>query len=150
MGSTKIIIAAIVIIAVAGGAYIFTRPQQTTTTTETPVEQGAQEEVIEDEGVIIDDTNENAVTFEMTGKNFEFSKKNLTVKKGQTVIVKFTSESGFHDWTIGEFNVATNQVNTGESSEVTFVADKVGEFEYYCSVGQHRQLGMVGTLTVTE
>jgi plastocyanin len=28
------------------------------------------------------------------------------------------------------------------------VADKKGTFEYYCSVGQHRALGMKGKLVV--
>jgi len=31
---------------------------------------------------------------------------------------------------------------------VTFVADKAGEYEFYCSVGQHRANGMVGKLIV--
>jgi uncharacterized cupredoxin-like copper-binding protein len=31
---------------------------------------------------------------------------------------------------------------------VQFVADKTGTFEFYCSVGNHRQMGMVGTLVV--
>lgn len=44
----------------------------------------------------------------------------------------------------------TTQVNTGATTSVEFVADQVGNFEYYCSVGQHRANGMVGTLTVTE
>lgn len=88
------------------------------------------------------------VTVELTGKNFAFSKNEIRVKKGQTVKVVFTSEGGFHDWKVDEFNAATAQVNTDGTSSVTFVADKAGEFEYYCSVGSHRQMGMVGKLIV--
>ena len=29
-----------------------------------------------------------------------------------------------------------------------FTADKVGSFEYYCSVGSHRSMGMKGVLKV--
>ena len=37
---------------------------------------------------------------------------------------------------------------TGQIDEVEFVVDKAGTFEYYCSVGNHRQMGMVGKLIV--
>lgn len=88
------------------------------------------------------------VQFSLSGKNFAFSEKELRVKKGDTVTVTFTSESGFHDWVIDEFQAATEQVKAGGTTAVTFVADKAGTFEYYCSVGSHRQLGMVGKLIV--
>lgn len=91
---------------------------------------------------------EDGVVFNLTGKNFSFSESELRVKQGQKVTVNFTSESGFHDWVVDEFNAATAQVNSGDSTSVTFVADQTGSFEYYCSVGNHRQLGMVGTLIV--
>lgn len=90
----------------------------------------------------------SAIVFNLTGKNFDFSQKNITVKKGDTVTVNFTSESGTHDWRVDEFGAGTSIVTTGNSTSVTFVADKTGTFEYYCSVGSHRALGMVGTLTV--
>ena len=43
---------------------------------------------------------------------------------------------------------ALEKINGGETDSIEFVADKVGTFEYYCSVGQHRSMGMVGKLTV--
>jgi plastocyanin len=55
---------------------------------------------------------------------------------------------GTHDFKIDEFNVATNQIPAGSSEIVEFVADKSGSFEYYCSVGRHREMGMKGTLVV--
>lgn len=88
------------------------------------------------------------VTFDITGTNFEFSEKEMRVNEGDVVKVVFTSESGFHDWVVDEFDAATEQVQTGNATEVIFTADKAGEYEYYCSVGQHRAQGMVGTLIV--
>ena len=35
-------------------------------------------------------------------------------------------------------------------TSVTFIADQEGSFEYYCSVGNHREEGMVGTLIVED
>ena len=49
---------------------------------------------------------------------------------------------------IDEFNAKTRVLNKGEEETITFVADKAGTFEYYCSVGQHRANGMVGKLIV--
>jgi len=88
------------------------------------------------------------VTITLTAKNFEFSQKEIRVKLGDTVKVVFTSEQGFHDFVIEEFDAATERVSDGQTSSVTFVADQQGTFEYYCSVGSHRQMGMVGQLIV--
>ncbi|MDQ5952387.1 MAG: plastocyanin, partial [Patescibacteria group bacterium] len=73
-----------------------------------------------------------------------------TVQKGDTVRIIFKNEDGFHDLKIDEFNVATKQIQGGAEETVEFVADKAGTFEYYCSVGKHRDMGMKGTITVTE
>ena len=98
------------------------------------------------------ETEENMATtvktFDLTGKNFEFSMEEILVNKGDTVRITFASSQGFHDWAIDEFNAATDQVNPGTTTEVEFVADQVGTFEYYCDVGNHRQQGMVGKLIV--
>ncbi len=94
------------------------------------------------------DIDPDLVTIEVSGTNFAFDKEVIRVKEGQTVRVVFTSESGFHDWVVDEFSAATAQVQTGGVTEVTFVADKKGSFEYYCSVGAHRANGMVGQLIV--
>lgn len=87
-------------------------------------------------------------TFNINGVNFSFSQPEIRVKQGDKVKIVFTSADGFHDWTVDEFNAATEQVSTGDTSTVEFVADKPGTFAYYCSVGKHRELGMVGNLVV--
>jgi nitrosocyanin len=84
----------------------------------------------------------------VTGSNFAFSPQAITVNKGDTVKINFKNVGGMHDFKIDEFNVATKKINGGETDTVTFVADKTGSFEYYCSVGTHRQMGMKGTLIV--
>lgn len=86
--------------------------------------------------------------FDLTGKNFSFSQTEIRIKKGDRVRINLASTEGFHDWTIDEFNAKTEGINTGEKASVEFVADKIGIFEYYCSVGQHRLFGMKGDLIV--
>jgi plastocyanin len=49
---------------------------------------------------------------------------------------------------IDELNIRTKRIAGGESDSVTFTADKTGAFEYYCSVGNHREMGMKGRLIV--
>lgn len=87
-------------------------------------------------------------TYEVEGGSFYFTPKEIKVNKGDTVKIVFKNVQGFHDWVLDEFNAKTKQIPAGETDEVTFVADKAGTFEFYCSVGTHRQQGMVGKLIV--
>lgn len=86
--------------------------------------------------------------FTVTGRNFSFIPSEIRVKQGETVKIIFDNVEGFHDFMISEFNIKTNQIQAPAKAEVEFVADKKGTFEYYCSVGQHRQFGMKGNLIV--
>jgi plastocyanin len=86
--------------------------------------------------------------FTITGSNFAYDVKEIKVKKGDTVEVKFINADGFHDFVIDEFNAKTKQLKAPGEETITFIADKTGTFEYYCSVGSHKQMGMVGKLIV--
>ena len=74
----------------------------------------------------------------------------MTVKRGDTVSITLKNAGGTHDLKIDEFDEETERLSAGEEETITFVADRAGSFEYYCSVGNHRAMGMKGTLTVTE
>ena len=105
--------------------------------------------IMEDNSVQEDDAMmEDTKIFNITGRNFAFSQTEIRVKKGDKVKINFSSVDGFHDWTINEFNAQTTQVNAGGSASVEFVANQAGTFEFYCSVGRHREMGMVGKLIV--
>lgn len=86
--------------------------------------------------------------FNVSGKPFSFDLTEIKVKKGDTVKIVFTNTEGTHDWVIDEFNARTPVIQANKTAEVQFVADKTGTFEYYCSVGQHRAMGMKGKLVV--
>ena len=92
-------------------------------------------------------------TFKVVGGYFYYkmdgqNNPTLSVKQGDTVQIEFSSEEGLHDWVVDEFSAATKRVNPGTTTSVEFVADKKGTFEYYCSVGSHRNMGMKGNLVV--
>ena len=90
----------------------------------------------------------NVKTFDISAKPFEFSIKEIKVKKGDKVKINLTVTQGMHDWVVDEFNAKINVIQAGQIDSVEFTADKTGTFEYYCSVPTHRQQGMVGKLIV--
>lgn len=144
-----VIVLVVVAVLALGGWYYMSMNQ--TPTGESPTQIGmpapGSENVNEME--VVADTGGTVKEFTVDGTNFKFSPELVSVKKGDTVRIKFVNSQGFHDFVIDEFKVATPQIREGEAT-VEFVADKAGSFEYYCSVGSHRAMGMKGTLTVTE
>jgi len=86
--------------------------------------------------------------FTVDGTNFAFNPSEIRVKKGDTVKIVFKDDDGQHNLVIDGYNVSTNLIGPGSQDTIEFVADTVGEFEYYCSVGSHRALGMSGKLIV--
>lgn len=91
--------------------------------------------------------NVNVKEFTVVGTNYAFSPNTITVNKGDNVRIIFKDEDGVHNLVINGYDLATNVINSGQET-IEFVADKTGQFEFYCSVGSHRDLGMVGTLIV--
>ncbi len=97
------------------------------------------------------DVEGSVKTFEVSGAaSFDFDPAEIRVKQGDTVRIVFTSTGGMHDFVIDEFDAKTKILQAEQSETIEFVASEVGTFEYYCSVGNHRQMGMVGNLVVEE
>ncbi len=82
--------------------------------------------------------------------SFYYKPNLIRVKKGVKVKLTLNAVSMVHNFNIDELGVKGPNTQMGTSSTVEFTADKVGEFEFYCSVGQHRANGQVGKLIVTE
>lgn len=89
-------------------------------------------------------------TIEVQGLNFSYDQKEIKVKKGEKIAVKFVNTEGFHDFVIDELNVRTQRIGEGKSETILIPTDKTGTYAYYCSVGQHRKMGMEGKLTIEE
>lgn len=82
--------------------------------------------------------------------SFYYKPNLIRVKKGEKIKVTLNAVSMVHNFNIDEFNVKGPNTQSGASSTIEFTADKAGEFEFYCSIGQHRANGQVGKLIVTE
>ncbi|MBI2121512.1 MAG: cupredoxin domain-containing protein [Candidatus Sungbacteria bacterium] len=84
----------------------------------------------------------------LTATNFAFSQSLIRVKKGEKIELTFEVTQGFHNFVVDEFKARTKQMNAGGKETIEFIVNKAGTFEYYCSVGSHRQMGMKGKLVV--
>lgn len=156
----KNVLIAIIVVAVLGiGGYFMlsqrsgnqSQPSELEVATGQPLQESTSGETVVDEaasGEAAMEKDSAVKTFEIDASTFKFSLTEMKVKKGDKVRVTVTNIGGTHDWVIDEFDARTKQLSDGESDTVEFTADQSGTFEYYCSVGQHRQLGMKGNLIV--
>ena len=94
-----------------------------------------------------------AQTVEMT--EFEFIPNDLSVQSGDTVTTDNTG-STVHNLTIEQGSdpekaskelAATPDVAGGESGDLKVDVDP-GEYSIVCTIGNHRELGMIGTIQV--
>lgn len=115
--------------------------------TEEAVMESANPETMTEEGTMMEAETAGQVV-QVDGDNFTFSVNEIKAKKGDVLKVNFTNKEGFHDFVIDELEVNTGMVAAGSSKEVTIPTDKPGTYEFYCSVGNHREQGMKGTLII--
>ena len=87
---------------------------------------------------------------ELEAGSFYYKPSEITLKKGENVKIVLRSVSMMHDFNIDELGIHSLIVKDGDTGTVEFTPTQVGTFEYYCSVGQHRQNGQIGKLTVQE
>ena len=69
----------------------------------------------------------------VTAKRFSFDPAEITLKKGQPVVLVLKSADVAHGLRFRELNVNV-KVNAGGTAEVQFTPDKTGDFEGHCSV----------------
>ncbi|MDP3900179.1 MAG: cupredoxin domain-containing protein [bacterium] len=86
--------------------------------------------------------------FLVSAGNYELDPPEIRAKLGEAVGITFKSINGSHSFVIEELSVKSKTIDAGESVSVNFIASKTGSFEFYCGVGNHRELGMVGTLVI--
>jgi plastocyanin len=80
---------------------------------------------------------------------YSFFPNLISVKAGQTVKIIFRNMGAMpHNFILNEFDVASKTIGSGQSDTFEFVPDKAGDYFYYCNIGNHRELGMEGTLEV--
>lgn len=152
------LVAIAAVILIGAVAYIFVNRTAQTTPQAAQTQETVQPTSVQTEPTAPESTAQESMgqkdattgvtTFQISAQNFSFSVPEIRVKMGSKVKIVLTNNEGMHNWTIDEFNAKTSTIQAGKSAEVEFIASKKGNFEYYCSVGNHRQQGMVGNLIV--
>lgn len=91
----------------------------------------------------------------VTMTEFEFDPNDLVAKQGDTITAENTG-STVHNLTIEEGPdpekastevTGTPDVNAGDSADLKVDADP-GEYSIVCTISNHRELGMIGTIKV--
>ncbi len=93
---------------------------------------------------------ENEQVIQITAKRFEYSPKEITLKKGVPVVLEFTSLDRLHGFNCPGLGIRMD-IRPGKANRLRFVPDKVGTFPFHCDnfCGSGHE-GMKGTITVTE
>ncbi len=74
---------------------------------------------------------EEGQTIEVHAKRFSFEPAEITVKEGETVKLHLVSDDVPHSLLIKDLGV-NQQVSKGHPADVTFTADKAGDFQGKC------------------
>ncbi|OGL96332.1 hypothetical protein A2318_00115 [Candidatus Uhrbacteria bacterium RIFOXYB2_FULL_45_11] len=164
----KKIIATLSLLALVGAGCSSNQPQ---TNSETPVTTTTDQENVSEtkkdipEGMVLVDsstktqfpnTNDTIpvtevalgneqIRVDMEVKDFTFSPKIINAKAGETIKLTFTKVEGTHTFVIDGITNVKAEIKTG----VIFKAPTTpGSYPFYCNIGNHRAMGMEGTLIV--
>ena len=101
------------------------------------------------ESVMVDDAAmKEGTVVELVADDFTFGQEEIRVKQGEKLTVSVMNKHGFHDFVIDELAVNSGMIAVGDTMEIEIPTDQPGTYEYYCSVGKHRENGMRGMLII--
>jgi plastocyanin len=88
-------------------------------------------------------------TVDLTATDFHFSPPAITVDAGTVTFVLTNNGGSSHALTIEGNGVdeSSDTIGPGDSTELTVDLTE-GEYQIFCPVGNHADMGMVGTVTV--
>ena len=90
-------------------------------------------------------------TLEVSSVDFDYELDSTELAAGEYTINLTNTGSASHDLVVerdGEDVDGTDVIGPGESATVTVMLEP-GEYVFYCSVGNHRSMGMEVSVTVT-
>jgi len=93
---------------------------------------------------------EKEMVIQITAKKFEYSPKDIKVKKDVPVVLEFTSLDRLHGFNCPGLGIRSDIV-PGKITQLRFTPSKGGSFPFhcdnFCGIGHE---GMTGTITVEE
>ena len=69
----------------------------------------------------------------LAAKKFEYSVREITLKKGVPVVLELTSTDRVHGFKLPDFGVRSDIV-PGKATRIRFTPDKTGEFVFFCDI----------------
>ena len=146
----NLVIGLVVVLLVGVVAFSMYSRQSMQTTENVPV---AQDSAMEDETSMLADDESPMVEVsnevELEAEEYFFSVDQITVNSGETVKLTLTNSGTMpHDFQIEGQRIGTQVVSPGESETIEFNIDEPGTYTFYCSINNHREMGMEGTLVV--
>ncbi|MDO8451247.1 MAG: cupredoxin domain-containing protein [bacterium] len=150
MNKTFAAVICTLVIFLLGGMYIASR-QSTPPPAVEPQTQGSTESggAVEGDDDIVREGEQEVEEVVIEASEFAYDVTRLDVNNGKKIrlILKNVGKMP-HDFVIDELNVRTKVLKSGETDTIEFTPATAGTFEFYCSIGSHRQMGMKGTIIV--
>jgi cytochrome c oxidase subunit 2 len=76
---------------------------------------------------------------EITAKKFSYTPNEITLKKGEPVVLVFHSEDVTHGFKLPEMNIKKTEIKKGKDTEVAFTPTEVGHIvgkcDHFCGKG---------------
>ncbi len=93
------------------------------------------------------DTQPQTIT--VSGSEFKYEPNTISAKVGQPITVVYKNVGQYpHDFVIDELGVQSPVIKSGETGSFSFTPTKAGSFSFYCSLPNHLERGMKGTIVV--
>ena len=106
-------------------------------------------EAVEETSLIPTQGEESPDTITISGSEFSYEPATISAKVGQTITIAYTNTGKYpHDFVIDELGVKSQVIKSGETDTFSFTPTKAGTFSFYCSLPNHREKGMAGTIVV--
>ncbi|MFB6116074.1 MAG: plastocyanin/azurin family copper-binding protein [Candidatus Nanosalina sp.] len=94
------------------------------------------------------DINESVREITIEGGNYYFDSDTINVSVNETVKIVLENVGGFHDLRIPSKGIGTDRIRGGETASFFVRFEEEGSYEFICSVGNHAERGMTGTIQV--
>ena len=123
MKKKLIAIIVVILIVILLGFFLFKSFGETTRTT-------SEKQILGDEEVVL---TRNTVEIELIAKQWEFQPDTITVNKEDLVKISIKSIDVTHGIKLNDFNI-NEKLEPGKTVNIEFIADKSGEFSFFCSI----------------
>lgn len=76
----------------------------------------------------------------------------IRIKQDRPTVLQIKNIDGVsHGFALPAFNIRIDQIKAGETAQVTFIPDKSGSFNFYCTIWcSPKHMRMVGRLKIEE